>query len=359
MKYLVRLKPLDSFFFSGKNTFRFRNGEKRKEANHYIESEYYPQQTTLLGVIRKELLIKKGWFRENRNDYAKDIRDKKLNSSKLYSLVGKGSFNAKGKNDFGVIKNISPLFLYNDGKLYKENSLKEQLGKKKYDNFKDKNIKFKVSDKTARVYLGNQKKEGTFLLEEYDQKEEGVKEVVSIKNSGEKIKLSTIFKDDLRVGIDVNKKEAFYKQKFLRLEKNWEFSFILDLSEEIFDSNYENIVYIGAESKPFKMSIEKTEESLNDFLPDKGEIELLSDSIIKQEDYNTIVENSYFILGEFKYFKNFRVEDGKYQKSNPMLILKKGSIIFYKKDKSKIIKEKLENKEYKKIGYNYIIGGEE
>ncbi len=345
MKYLVRLKPIDSFFFSGQSTFRFNNGKKTKDANHYVESEYYPQQTALLGMIKKELLIKKGWYRENRNDYAKDVGNGKLNSQSLYDLVGKGSFNPKDVNDFGVIKQMSPLYLYNKGNLYKENPF-------------DDGLTFNLKKNDARLYLGNKKKKGTFLLEVYDPKKGREKKLVQVNNSKGEIKFSEVFKDDLRVGIDTNNDEAFYKQNFLKLKESWEFAFELELSEEVFEKGYNAIVYIGSESKPFRLLLEEVGQVSFEKNEIKGRIELLSDSIIRSENYAKIEELSYLILGDFKYFKNFRVVDGTYKDSNPMLLLKKGSVVFFEENNNNKIKELLINKEFQKIGYNHILGGD-
>lgn len=345
MRYLVRLKPIDSFFFSGQSTFRFNNGKKTNDVNHYVESEYYPQQTALLGMIKKELLIKKGWYRENRKDYAKDVENGKLNSQNLYNLVGKGSFNPEGTNDFGIIEQISPLYLYKNGSLYKESSL-------------DDGLIFNLEEEDARVYLGNKKKKGTFILKGYDSKKEREKKFVQINNSKEEIKFSEIFKDDLKVGIDVNNDEAFYKQKFLKLEEEWEFAFELELSEEVFEEEYNSIVYIGAESKGFRLSIKELKPFSFEEKENKGRIEVLSDTIISSEAYTKLEELSYFILGDFKYFKNFRVVKGKYEESEPMLILRRGSVVFFEESHNEYIKSLLINKEFQKIGYNHISGGD-
>ena len=48
--YLIKLTPLDKFFFGQKKTFGDDN------ANYFVYSSHFPQQTTLLGLLRYQLL---------------------------------------------------------------------------------------------------------------------------------------------------------------------------------------------------------------------------------------------------------------------------------------------------------------
>jgi len=79
---LVTFTPSDAFFFGGENTFG--NGENR---NFYAASNAFPQQTTLVGVMRHAL------FEAGHRD--------KIGQS---FVVGKTP-------DFGDLKNISPVFI--------------------------------------------------------------------------------------------------------------------------------------------------------------------------------------------------------------------------------------------------------
>ncbi|MCS4454093.1 hypothetical protein JTT00_01775 [Clostridium botulinum] len=55
-KYLVKLKPVDSFFFGGEKVFDFYDGKKPLK-NNIVKSREFPQQTSILGMIRKEILV--------------------------------------------------------------------------------------------------------------------------------------------------------------------------------------------------------------------------------------------------------------------------------------------------------------
>ena len=54
-KYLIKLKPLDTFFFGQENKYRKKLKDKEivTEADYFQKSAYFPQQTTLLGMLAK------------------------------------------------------------------------------------------------------------------------------------------------------------------------------------------------------------------------------------------------------------------------------------------------------------------
>jgi len=64
MKYLVTLKPLEPFLFGGNQTFG-RLGDK-EAGNYLVTSRQFPQQTALLGMLRKELMTQAGLLTRKR-----------------------------------------------------------------------------------------------------------------------------------------------------------------------------------------------------------------------------------------------------------------------------------------------------
>ncbi len=98
-KYLIKLKPLTSFFFGGEETF----GEG--EVNYSVKSNYLPQQTTLLGMLRYELLAQNGLLGSDpiEKKWAELIGDKSFeNSENGYT------------SSFGAISKLSPVFIIDD-----------------------------------------------------------------------------------------------------------------------------------------------------------------------------------------------------------------------------------------------------
>ena len=52
MKYKIDLKPIGTFFFGSDK--KFGEGD---EVNYFAQSSLFPQQTSILGMLRKEILV--------------------------------------------------------------------------------------------------------------------------------------------------------------------------------------------------------------------------------------------------------------------------------------------------------------
>lgn len=105
-KYRVTLTPVDKFFFGGDMTFQVGNNEKdsfnQQYSSYIIRSNQFPQQTSLLGMLRFLVL---------RNAGETVFKDNKIvNPSEAGKLIGNRGFtvnNSHGRNGFGKIKSIS------------------------------------------------------------------------------------------------------------------------------------------------------------------------------------------------------------------------------------------------------------
>ncbi|ATR99472.1 type III-B CRISPR module-associated protein Cmr3 [Porphyromonas gingivalis] len=97
--YLIKLTPLDKFFFGQKKTFGDDN------ANYFVYSSLFPQQTALLGLLRYQLLQIAGEeiFKDNK------IQDE----HKAGELIGKQSFSpfVEEELQFGIIESLSSVFI--------------------------------------------------------------------------------------------------------------------------------------------------------------------------------------------------------------------------------------------------------
>lgn len=105
-KYRITLTPVDKFFFGSGMTFQVGNDEKnafnRQYSSYIIQSTKFPQQTSLLGMLRYLILSQAGEivFKDNK------IQDK----GKAIELIGDKSFSVNDgtkKNSFGYIEGIS------------------------------------------------------------------------------------------------------------------------------------------------------------------------------------------------------------------------------------------------------------
>ena len=220
--YFIRLKPVENYFFGGENTFR--NNEEDK-ANYFSRSNKYPQQTTLLGLLRFMLL---------KNNAALPLYK---NQEKANALIGENSFDVlKGPQSFGAIQKISPLFIYHDNDIYRFSL--------PFENFV---VDF---DKEGNTFL-NKTKSFTPIIEGYNAKQAGEDFVKN--NSGHEILFSDIFiEHEPKTGIDKQREEGddkkFYKQIYYSLKPGFEFAFFANI-ETTFEHNskVENIIFEGSQ----------------------------------------------------------------------------------------------------------------
>ena len=108
MTYLIELTPHDRFFFGGSNAFG--------DDNHFTASERFPQNTQLLGALRRYILENARLLKARKNGlYIHAPRRAKMSDGKKAAqLVGRaGSADNPfiTSTDIGVIESISPMFI--------------------------------------------------------------------------------------------------------------------------------------------------------------------------------------------------------------------------------------------------------
>jgi CRISPR-associated protein Cmr3 len=101
--HLVRLKPRGSYFFGGENY-----ADEERKAFYFQESRDFPQQTSLLGLIRYQLLSQNGHL------HWVEGREVIKNKGEASMLIGGKSFHpdpAQCLPNYGAIQRISPVFI--------------------------------------------------------------------------------------------------------------------------------------------------------------------------------------------------------------------------------------------------------
>jgi CRISPR-associated protein Cmr3 len=322
MRYLVKLKPLKPFFFGGDVTFGKLGDDEN--GTYLAHSRLFPQQSAILGMLRKEILLQQKllttkmrgeWVDKNKSEEAK-------------KLVGDESFDiiSNSIQNFGVIKNISPVFLMNDDKRF--------IKRANVGNYEDELLK---------VYKNGK-------LENYNPKEDILDNFISIDDE-ETLKTEDIFKPVTQIGIKktVNSEEkdnAFYKKTSYLFQDDFYFAFYLDIDFELKSS----FVKLGADDSIFKMEIRESKEELNykdDYLL------LLSDALITIP----LKGNCEFAITKEISYQNLqsKLKNGlKFKKSEKVYLYERGSIIINPTDE---LLENLQNKNLQKIGYNITTGG--
>lgn len=314
MRYLVTLKPLEPFFFGGDTTFGALGSEN---STYLVKSRKFPQQSAILGMLKKEIMTQsKLLTRKVRGEWVD-----RENKEKATKLVGNEKFDItiKNKQNFGVIKEISPVFLKRNNQKFIK---KVAIDKYEYENG---------------------------LLKNYSPKTDIYDNFISIDNN-KCITSRVIFKEIIQVG---NKKnggdDSLYKKTSYILKHNFEFAFYLKVDFELENS----IVSLGADGSKFQMKVKESEE-IFDYKDNNNYITLLSDA------YITIpLDCEFGITSEITHQslknKKHSTKHNKFEKTDKVYLYEKGSV-FIKPSKEVI--ENLTNPNLQQIGYNIYSKGE-
>lgn len=364
--YFITLTPLESYFFGNEKEFKRGKNDKKENTSYIIRSNPIPQQTTILGMLRKQLLvINPKIYKENIQDYKHEDKEN------MISLIGKESFDIKRKEaqDFGVIKGISQLFLCKEKAAGKENERKNKNNiyiKTPIDHNPKEKKKYKP------FYFGSNEEEdnvNVFVLEGYDAKEELYDGWMNIGND-EIIDADKIFKTDERVGInqlaEEQSEDDYFKTIFYRLEKGFKFGFVatIDTDKKWNTKLEKSIVYMGAKKSAFKLEIQECDKYFFERkgnISKNGKVILLSDTYVEEDIYKECI----FGITETIDFRNIRTvykdENRQFSRTKAKYVfLKRGSVL-YSENVDKLLGLINSYKNLQKIGYNRVmkLGGEE
>lgn len=229
--YKITFVPMERFFFGSDNTFGNNNQE-----NYFVRSMHFPQQTTLLGALRYLLL----------KDFDVMDKDGKItDSEKSNEIIGETGFSVKqGKNNYGIIESLSPLFITGPDGDYFVNSREYGL-----DWVEDE---FSGEKKQQIIPLFYKQQKGSSIL--HKQKDHipllsgitsktVIPDLLISTNTG-KIRsfnynplsplepTSGIFIEDEQIGINTKQlKDALFKQIGFRLANGYGFSFYAEFKD--------------------------------------------------------------------------------------------------------------------------------
>ena len=383
--YLITLTPTGRFFFGGDMTFMV-NGKETEYTSYIIESNKFPQQTSLFGMLRFLIL---------RNSGESIFKDGKIidkNKEAAIGLIGSHSFsentghaanltyeiNAGFKcsshsfsentghaaNNFGKIKSLSPCYLQKecDGHWFDLYTAPADYGM---------NVNFEnVTSATLN--------ETVVQIPQMDYCAKEYREQVYICAGCSEIKESEIFQKDVRNGInrDVEtglvEDSALFKQVFYRLKKGYRFAFeadVEDLSESAENckriTKYNGqLVQIGADSSMFVIGIEEKTDEKKVESTNGTRLVLSSPAFIEAKDmklarfaitrtipFKCIQTN----VDTESYNRISRKESENEQYSNKYNLYDTGSVFYFKNDEDcRNFAEVLEQKkEFRQIGYNH------
>ena len=339
-KYQVKLTPTSSFFFGTEKHSGLAENEDTI-ANYFVESNLYPQQTTILGALRYFLLQNASdlVFKNNR------IQDRKLASD----LIGPSSF---GMNEslqgFGEIEKIGPLYLLKDNESFRFGP---------YDHGSSMDADGTLLNDSKKQYTA--KYHAAFIAEKL------------VNAKGESEKLSDIIKDQVQVGNKKNsEEEGYYKQNLKFMIKDWAFAVELETENEL--KNETKFVTLGGEKSIFKIEFTPLDSSqvangMPKFDRQQSYIFCQSDCYLET---SPLQEFASWGITEAVSFRNLRatvkdtnkyaslnVKDAnKLKRTHRLNLLKRGSIIYF--DKPENLKKAIElfqkQENAIKIGFNHI-----
>ncbi|MEM8584684.1 MAG: type III-B CRISPR module-associated Cmr3 family protein [Bacteroidota bacterium] len=347
-KYRLELRPLDYYFFGGETTFG--NGEGQ---NYYARTRSWPQQTSMLGVLR--------YF--------------------LYpDHCGPNSFHLENQSPYGSIIDLSPLFF-------------THRSENKYTDYFLSPIGKKGKPRSLRKEPGIESQQAQYSAEGIGDKEAPEQCLIDKKGNQLAISSDTIGSDALcrffdKIGITKGKNgedktDAFYKQRMGKLADGFAFASIVNLAshlpEELFDAKGEahKIVHFGAEKALFELSLRPTEKTFNEIYPvdlcthdyaDARTCHLLTSDTYITDD--KLPEKLDFIIADTRSFRyistpgkdsnvNFARLDLQNKnsktalhKSGKYFLLQAGSLLY---GSTKAIQNAVSQPAFEQIGYNHFI----
>lgn len=358
MKYLVTMTPLEPYAFGTDRNFKFEGVDQEKEkGTYFILSNEMPEQTTILGMLRylmisgeKELL----WPNYNPEESKEKLKE--------YIGLKSFSFQSKEVQDFGYIKEVSPVFLKDEkGDYYIKNPFHNKA-EKGYTPMRLSEDRIKTS--AGEIFLP--------LEGEYNAKNGYGSGYYNLSDG-------TITHDMFRSVIVTgnrkndgkgNDKEGFFKRELKILKEKVSFAVYVEAEEGKLPLDKDKIVYMGQKKSAFKVKIEKVEDVAGiqkkveeHFKGKEGKWYYALSDLIPEEDirYETfcIVEekqhrNLETIAGEKGYKERLKKSEVRYN------MLQSGSVFFNEIPSALRNTASESYKNCKKIGYNHIVqlGGE-
>ena len=340
-RYLVKLKPLEPFFFGGEFTFGADDTRKNETSRYSATSTQFPQQTALLGMLRKLLLIENGHLTMHKKGEWVDSRGRGTDDSnydKALALVGNEPFSYEKSIKLGVIKSISPIFIASNSDYFCTNAKDNDFVKKEREG----NFSFGKGVEKA------------FVFEGFDAKKSDTKAFIStqklLKN------YSDFFEAVDSVGIKKTEdkqsdEDGFFRKRsyYPKERTNASFCFILELSQPL--EKKKRVVTLGADQSSFALEIEedfsKNYNELFDAVQTNkayGRIVLNTQTLLTQEAYGLCS----FILGERKSYRQLKGNRG--EKSKRYYLLERGSVLF--SDKLDELEKVLSQAYLQNIGIN-------
>lgn len=369
-KYQITLTPVDKFFFGGDMTFTVGLKETKKKwdelterekkeigfntqySSYIIQSSMFPQQTSLLGMLRFLIL---------RNAGEEVFKDGQIvNKTKAKELIGERSFMVNSNNDFKTIKSLNHVRIRRTAN--GQTSDMEFAPLFKELSFTDASIgSYNLSD---------------ICIPSLSKKEYNAKDGLDVKltNGVNEYKLEKVFVKDRRVGInrDINTgivdDGALFKQisyRFSHKEAKYCFVFDAEVDDTVPLETYNGqVVSVGGDNSQFVIGISKNVKTNENLKPCSNAVWLLSPTFLTRAETRT-AKFAVTRLMPFRFLtdrednkendnRTFHILNSKLKRSERYELYAPGSVFYFeteeqKKDFINMVESK---QEFRQIGYN-------
>ena len=362
-KYQITLTPVDKFFFGGDMTFKVGNENdefNEKYSSYIIKSLMFPQQTSLLGMLRFLILRNAG------EDVFKD--GKIVNKQKAKELIGGQSFSVNKDhqaNQFGNINCITGVKI-------------RRISSK---NVSDLEFAPLVTDCNF-----DNSSTGTYNLCEFcipDIPKYKAKEGLStyLTDGKAPYELFSLFKEDRRIGIDrdfntgktdrsanIDKDEeddgTLFKQISYRFDNSDAqhcFVFDAEVDDSVRLEDYSGqIVSVGGDNSQFVIGISKEIQGKVIIPPLSSAIQILSPTFLQRDEARkskfavTNLQPFRFLESKMDSTHSYHILSRSLTRSAKYQLYAPGSVFFFEDEQQKEeFAKMIESKEdFRQIGYN-------
>ncbi|MCX6269635.1 MAG: hypothetical protein NTU44_00160 [Bacteroidetes bacterium] len=336
--YQIKLTPTGKYFFGGEKH------NSLLETNYFVRSNYFPQQTTLLGFIRYLLLLKNGLIGSARI------------KTEGEQHIGNQSFNFNNPAlTFGKIKSISPLYFLKNEEVYIIPPFDYEF------DLQQEGVNFFLR-KGDKIYTSKDQFPSTKLVNL-----SGMNPTPLFENEpGKSVMFPISQTGNEKAEKGESNEDSFYKQTFMKMEYGWSFAIQAEIEDDLNDTLY--YLPLGGEQCIFKIEIicQKDRVSLEPKLVHyKRKLPLLylfSDCFAESR----LMDLTCFAVNKVISFRNFRttvntlnysafgVKPNGLNRSDRYNLLSRGSVLYFLdsafRNKAAIL---LEKDHCKKIGFNH------
>ena len=340
-KWLIKLTPLEPYFFGGERIFDMNTTDEEKNKHYYIRSLNVPSQATLFGALRYMCIknLAKGFYL--------DAEDKLNIGSSSYKL------NDTSNSNFGKIKGISPLYLYHRAYGFLIRTPFDHKTKDPNGNVNEFYTSFKDYSGPISTSRGERR-----LPKDYKAKD-GLADSWLILNSN-KI-YANPFDSFTKIGIDrANREKSFFKKEYKQLKPGFSFAFFANLEENF--EPFHNLIYLGQGKSIFRVewSLEQEPNIPANLIRD-GMLYAQSDLYYK-DDIVALYNECKFVCVQTRDFRVFYTDYNKstlvssrFQKGKNIPLIQAGSI-FWPNEQDNFI-AKISDSHASIAGFNQIVSG--